>query len=65
VGLGAVVTIGAKSQDSSQDGTGLPELPENHESFLEVPLECVEVAGRSLLERLIERFVAIDACIIN
>jgi carbonic anhydrase/acetyltransferase-like protein (isoleucine patch superfamily) len=61
VGLGAVVTIGAKSQDSSLDGTGLLELPENHESFLEVPLECVEVAGRSLLERLIERFVAIDA----
>src|ERR1022692_2730063 len=61
VGLGAVVTIGAKNQECSQDRTGLAELPEmGQEAFLDVPLECLEVVGRSLLERLIERFVAID-----
>lgn len=59
VGLGAVLTIGAKSQDSSQDGAGSVELPESG-NFLDIPLECVEVAGRSLLERLTERLVAID-----
>ena len=61
VGLGAVVTIGAKNQEFSQDRTGLAEMPEmGQETFLDVPLECLEVVGRSLLERLIERFVAID-----
>jgi NDP-sugar pyrophosphorylase family protein len=59
VGLGAVVTIGARNQEFSRDRTGLAELPGiGQEPFLDVPLECVEVAGRSLLERMIERFVA-------
>jgi len=60
VGLGAVVTIGVRNQELSQDRTGLAELPAiGQEPFLDVPLECVEVVGRSLLERMIERFVAI------
>jgi hypothetical protein len=61
VGLGAVLTIDAKRQEAFRDGGGLAEVPERErENFLDVPLECVEIAGRSALERLIERFVAID-----
>jgi hypothetical protein len=90
VGLGVVLTIGGKNQESTRYG-GLHELadpgsqslgcqslgsqsqgsqsfdPQSLDSeifetpsFLDVPLECVEIAGRSVLERLIERFVAID-----
>jgi NDP-sugar pyrophosphorylase family protein len=57
VGLGAVVAIGGKNQESSQDSSELPEGGD--ESFLDVPLECVEIAGRSMLERMLERLVAI------
>jgi len=60
VGLGAVVTIGVRNQELSQGPYRLAELPAiGQEPFLDVPLECVEVVGRSLLERMIERFVAI------
>src|SRR5579863_6988865 len=57
VGLGAVVTIGRKNRDLSQGG--LSELSESSdEGFLDIPLECVEIAGQSLLERMVERFAA-------
>jgi NDP-sugar pyrophosphorylase family protein len=60
VGLGAVVTIGGKNENLSREWTGSAELPDYAgEPFLDVPLEYVEVAGRSLLDRLIERFAAI------
>jgi NDP-sugar pyrophosphorylase family protein len=59
VGLGAVVTIGAKNQEWSLEQLGSPQ-PAGEEAFLDTPLECVEVVGRSALERLIERFVSID-----
>jgi NDP-sugar pyrophosphorylase family protein len=59
VGLGAVVTIGAKNQECALGQVCSPEPP-GEEAFLDAPLECVEVVGRSALERLIERFVAID-----
>jgi NDP-sugar pyrophosphorylase family protein len=60
VGLGAVVTIGAENQKATQDHGGLYELSGmSGESFLDVPLECIEVAGISLLERMVERFTAI------
>jgi NDP-sugar pyrophosphorylase family protein len=59
VGLAAVVTIGAKNQEWALEQVGSPELT-GDEAFLDTPLECVEVIGRSALERLIERFVAID-----
>jgi len=61
VGLGAVLVIGAKSQEVSQDRGRSSELPHtDSEDFLNAPLECVEVVGRSLLERMIERLIAID-----
>ena len=75
MGLGVVLTIGGKHQEWTRGG-GLHELADlgSHSvgsqssdsemldapSFLDVPLECVEIAGCSVLERLIERFVAID-----
>jgi NDP-sugar pyrophosphorylase family protein len=59
VGLAAVVTIGAKNQERALEQVGSPELA-GQEPFLDTPLECVEVVGRSALERLIERLVAID-----
>jgi hypothetical protein len=61
VGLGAVLVIGAKSQEVAQDRGRSSELPHtDSEDFLNAPLECVEVVGRSLLERMIERLIAID-----
>jgi hypothetical protein len=61
VGLGAVLVIGAKSQEVAQDRGHSSELPHaDSEDFLDVPLEYVEVVGRSLLERMIERLIAID-----
>lgn len=61
VGLGAVVVIGARNQGLSQsrvqssEGSDGPEGP-----LLPEPLECVEVAGRSLVERSVERFAAVN-----
>jgi NDP-sugar pyrophosphorylase family protein len=65
VGLAAVVTISTKHQDFSQFagvvGRRTPVQQDPAQSaFLDLPLECVEIVGRSLLERIIERFVAIE-----
>jgi len=61
VGLGAVLIIGAKCQEVAQGRAHSSELPlTDSEDFLDIPLECVEVVGRSLLERMIERLIAID-----
>ena len=59
MGLGVIVTIGAKNQEWALEQVGSPELA-GEDAFLDTPLEYVEVIGRSPLERLIERFVAID-----
>jgi NDP-sugar pyrophosphorylase family protein len=60
VGLGAIVTIGAEKHKATQDHGGLYDLSGmTDEGFLDIPLECVEVAGISLLERMVERFTAI------
>jgi NDP-sugar pyrophosphorylase family protein len=67
VGLGAVLVISANK--SANDGATSEEFPPDGwmepsgtgpGPSLRSPLECVEIVGRSLLERLIERFVAID-----
>ena len=61
MGLGAVLVIGAKSQEIAQRRGHSSALPHtDSEDFLDVPLECVEIVGRSLLERMIERLIAID-----
>jgi hypothetical protein len=57
VQLGAVVAIDARSVTSS-DAAG----KQSHVMLAE-PLECVDVVGRSLVERMIEHFVAIDAVV--
>ncbi|MFZ0322256.1 MAG: hypothetical protein WAL56_24225 [Candidatus Sulfotelmatobacter sp.] len=60
VGLGAVLTIEAKCEKATQDPGGSEEpCGLGHEGFLDAPLECVEVAGTSLLERMVERFAVI------
>jgi len=61
VGLGAVVVISARNQGSSPDCVGwLPRAEGFPGWLLEEPLECVEVAGRSLVERIVERFAALN-----
>lgn len=60
MGLGALVTIGAKNQEWADDRFSAELAGFAPESFLDTPLECVELVGRSVLERLIERFIAID-----
>jgi len=69
VGLGAIVAIGSRKQrvagngaassatGSNVTGSAAVDLP----SWLGGPLECTEVLGRSLAERTVERFAAIDA----
>ncbi len=61
MGLGAVVVIGAKSQGLSQSRVQPPTVSDGPEgSLLAEPLECSEVAGRSLAERSLERFGAVN-----
>lgn len=61
MGLGAVVVIGGKNQGSSQGRVRSLQTAEGSQaSLLQMPLECVEVAGRSLVERILERFAAVS-----
>jgi NDP-sugar pyrophosphorylase family protein len=61
VGLGAVVTIGREYKESPDNMNGLAVVAGAEQgSAFDLPLECIEIAGRSPLERLIERFAAID-----
>jgi NDP-sugar pyrophosphorylase family protein len=57
VGLGAVVTVGAGGWAS--DGAASSEI-DTSSSVIVGPLECTEIAGRSFVERIVERFAAID-----
>jgi hypothetical protein len=62
--LGAVVAIGAKNQWFNRDAAGSHEAAESvQKTFLLEPLECIEVAGRSAVERMVERFAKIDAVV--
>ncbi len=62
--LGAVLAIAAENQWFAQDAANSREAMESvQESFLLEPLECIEVAGRSTVERMLERFAALDATI--
>ncbi len=62
--LGAVVVIAANNHWFTQDAAAPPETSESvQESFLRGPLESAEVAGRSTVERIVERFAAIDAVV--
>ncbi|MFZ0295412.1 MAG: hypothetical protein WAL52_17505 [Candidatus Sulfotelmatobacter sp.] len=61
MGLGVVLTVGGKNQEWAQDATGSTELASSEwQEFLDAPLECAELVGSSVLERLIEHFVAIE-----
>jgi len=61
VGLGALVVIGAGNRGLTQSRVQSPEVSASLEgSLLAAPLECVEVAGRSLVERSLERFAAVN-----
>jgi carbonic anhydrase/acetyltransferase-like protein (isoleucine patch superfamily) len=53
VGLGAIVLIGAEFEKSS---TALPAGSES-ESLLGASLPCIDILGRSVLERTVERLV--------
>ncbi|MGA8273567.1 MAG: hypothetical protein WB919_18535 [Candidatus Sulfotelmatobacter sp.] len=59
--LGAVVAVGSNNQWCSQDSTmPLDAAGDVQKSLLSEPLECVEIAGRSLAERIVEGFTAVD-----
>ncbi len=61
MGLGALVVIGARNHGLTQSPVQPPEVSGSLEgSLLAAPLECVEVAGRSLVERSLERFAALN-----
>ncbi len=61
MGLGALVVIGARNHGLTQSRVQSPEVSGSlEESLLAAPLECVEVAGRSLVERSLERFAALN-----
>ena len=53
MGLGAIVVVGAELENIAAAG----ESHENAQEFIPEPLACVDVLGRSMLERMIERFV--------
>lgn len=66
MGLGAVVAIGAKNQRFLQDHAHSIDLASaGREGLLVEPLEWVDVAGRSLVERMIERFTAIEVELVS
>lgn len=56
MGLGAILVIGAKSEAFIQ---GQP-LRANECGVSEGPLPCAEILGRSIAERIIERFAKVD-----
>jgi anti-sigma B factor antagonist len=59
VRLGAIVAVGTLGEAVSQEGRRPTLLEESANSlWLEKPLPCVEIAGRSIAERMIQRFVA-------
>jgi carbonic anhydrase/acetyltransferase-like protein (isoleucine patch superfamily) len=61
VGLGVILTISGKNPEWDQEATGSTELAGSEWLvFLDTPLELIELVGCSVLERLIERFVAIE-----
>ncbi len=61
VGLGAVVAIGAGNHGLSQSHAPSLKVSDGLEGFLLAePLECVEVAGRPVIERSLERFAAVN-----
>jgi hypothetical protein len=53
VGLGAIVVIGA---ETAALGPAAPQ----ETRVLSEPMECVEILGRSMAERVIERFITAD-----
>ena len=59
--LGAVVAVGSHNQWASQDSaTPLDAAGDVHKPLLREPLECIEIAGRSLVERMVVGFAAVD-----
>jgi NDP-sugar pyrophosphorylase family protein len=61
VQLGAVVAIGSRRLVSAGDDANSADPGGDHaQMMLAEPLACIDVAGRSLIERMIEQFDAID-----
>jgi len=59
--LGAVVAVGSNNQWCGCDPASPLAAPGDvQQSLLPEPLECIEIAGRSLVERIVERFAAVD-----
>lgn len=64
--LGAVVVVGTeeliftKERSASECSVSTNLAVESSNAFLNEPLECIDIVGRSLVERAIERFAAID-----
>jgi carbonic anhydrase/acetyltransferase-like protein (isoleucine patch superfamily) len=66
VQLGAVVAIGSRRLGSAGDDANSTDPAGDHsQTLLAEPLACIDVTGRSLVERMIEQFVAIDVEIVS
>jgi hypothetical protein len=64
VGLGAIIVVGAKSGVFAQDapaGSG----PNDEPPLQGDPLACFDILGRSITERMVERFVRVEADVIS
>lgn len=59
--IGAIIIIGAVEEQA------IPTAPESDEQqvVFEGPLGCVEIMGRSVVERMVERFLAADVEVVS
>ena len=57
MGLGAILVVGA---GTGTEGRCSIACPGGKESLLAEPVECVDILGRSMLERTVERFTRAD-----
>jgi NDP-sugar pyrophosphorylase family protein len=63
VGLAAIVVMEAETADSYP--AALPDTKTKQEAGVGEPLACVEIMGRSMLERTIERFVRANVDVVR
>jgi anti-sigma B factor antagonist len=65
VKLGAIITVGAGEGFSQEPGRPALVKDAGSNLLLQEPLACVEIAGRSMVERTIERFAAVGVEVIS
>jgi NDP-sugar pyrophosphorylase family protein len=60
VGFGAVLIISSRNRRFADIAVSSSAQPVSHSGIAGAPLECAEICGRTLVERIIERYAAID-----